>query len=763
MFKREFITFDDTINEEIKLKSKAIYVLDTENTNYQDKEQITYSTQLRKIVTYDDVVKKPERKKEMGGYNVNVFTHPLNFWNYILKTSYQKIDIYCFNADYDVKNLFGFLFILYHDLKEKETQFEIDSYGILHETKNSKISKSPFTYKFVKTNDSIIQLSIILEQLECKGNKKEFREINIIDLAKRVTGSLADNVKSFLGYEMDKKGLDYSIFRDYGHIDYTEEELRYLWEDVYYLGELTKLCLFELNMNKLTCGSNALEKLKEQTYNDFCNNWNNENCSAFKVYNRLFNNRYNYYKRINEKETKTKSEMKALDSYLKWCKSDDLEINENLPLSINGILKSYSPSTLFKKLFPQLNKESFDYCFKGYHGGMTRFNDWVVPDKFIKQYGQSYDINSSFPHSMATKLLPYGEPKFKEGEFKTRFNKVAICRIKVSDFYLRPNYEPCISSNDNDVFSETDWIKEYTGTLELIMSSPKLEYFKKAYNYTSIEYVDYYEFNATVGLLTKFITDEYHTKQTSTGAKKAVSKLTMNSSYGKFGQNNKTELRKSHYNEELNRIDSEIVKNSDGSPVLTSMNQVYLPVAIFITDYSRLKLINKLIDINRTKGCKWVYCDTDSVYIVGNESAIIKAMGNDRDKNNSGDLGLWKLEHTFNKIKIIGIKKYVVYDIDGSIKVTLSGINKKYFDIIADEYKRGIDSVRIISKEDSELIHEGKYYFKIDTNENYYPHLYYDKECTQIIPGGFKAIRKINVKNGVILKNSFYCVSGGKF
>ena len=119
MFKREFITFDDTINEEIKLKSKAIYVLDTENTNYQDKEQITYSTQLRRIVTYDDVVKKPERKKEMSGYNVTVFTHPLNFWNYILKTSYQKIDIYCFNADYDVKNLFGFLFILYHDLKEK--------------------------------------------------------------------------------------------------------------------------------------------------------------------------------------------------------------------------------------------------------------------------------------------------------------------------------------------------------------------------------------------------------------------------------------------------------------------------------------------------------------------------------------------------------------------------------------------------------------------------------------------------------------------
>ena len=170
----------------------------------------------------------------------------------------------------------------------------------------------------------------------------------------------------------------------------------------------------------------------------------------------------------------------------------------------------------------------------------------------------------------------------------------------------------------------------------------------------------------------------------------------MNSSYGKFGQNNTTELRKSHYNEELNRIDSEIVKNSDGSPVLTSMNQVYLPVAIFITDYSRLKLINKLIDINRTKGCKWVYCDTDSVYIVGNEKAIIKAMGSDRDKDNSGDLGLWKLEHTFNKIKIIGIKKYVVYDIDGSIKVTLSGINKKYFDIIADEYKRGIDSVRLI-------------------------------------------------------------------
>lgn len=754
----ENIIFDE-VQENIKDKTRGtiIFALDTENSNLNNSECITYCTSLIQVGKQDNQTKNLEFNIDN---KVNIFTHPLKFWDYIINSKYPTTEIYVFNADYDVNNLFPFLFLKYPKLKEHTINYTPSNYEYFKKDKKSKYEE--FSYEFIKSNSSIIGLNINLYTISKNKSETIYKQIKFYDLAKRTVGSLADNVKSYLGYEMSKEGLDYSIFRDFGHVDYTQEELKYIYEDTYYLKELIKVFVYDMKQEKLTTGSNALNDYKEKLYIDIKENYLNKEHHNYSIYNSLVNklmSKYDYM--LKNKNKLDGKQLKEIDKFIKFIE----EHGEDK--KYDYILNKLNKQDIFNMIYPSMNYRDFTFCFNNYKGGITRYNtEYFKSGKWIENDGYSFDINSSYPTSMRFKELPYGNGVRKEGQAKKKKGKVYIQRIMVKWFNIKEGYEPIIQLPKNRYKWNTEtWVKRCNTPVELYLTNMELEYFNKYYNTSKITYLEYIEFNSHEGLFNRFIDEHYHIKQTSNGAEKSRSKLMLNSLYGKFGQNTITEIRKTEYNQEENRLDEIICKDNNGDTMYSEMNQVYLPVATFITAYSRLKLVNVLNSVNRTEGVKWVYCDTDSVYMIGNKENCIIAMGEELDKNNSGDLGLWKLEKEFEGINIIGIKKYICkFQKNNSTKftVTLSGINKKYFDKISNDLIVNQNIISTIKEQDLKLIKSNNYYTINDTNKQVDPYLYYDKECTKIIPGAFKSIRKKGVKNGVILQEQAYCILGGK-
>lgn len=741
------------------------YSLDTENTNKNNEECITYATQL---MEFGKAIKKTGKKSYVKGEDrtMLLFTHPDKFWDYVHNCPNQKMLFYVYNAEFDVNNLLNFA-IKKYELIEQEPQLEeVMEYDGMYVSKTDKLTTSDlYVYSKIARNGKIYKCDIQLGS--CKaGKKKAVKHITIIDMAKKLTGKLVNNVEAFTPLKMNKADLDYSVFRDYGHKDYKGEELLYMWNDVYCLSDLIIEYVYSgkyKHTDKLTTSSMALANYKDELCEDFKNACLDKNHKLYKLSNKFYNQcmKKIEYMKLNKDIGKYKKLYKEYE--------DSLWINNG---SVDEFVfeKYYTAKDVFEWLFPKLRYDEFEYCKASYCGGITRFSTKETVGKWINKKGMGIDINSSFPYSYTTFKLPYGVgKKVYFDEYKMKKNMLYILRFRVSSFNIKPNREPNISKVMIDCNGKIKkgldtWVKKYVGLCEIKCTSVDYEYFIKNYNYTDLELIDGMEFKCHHGFFDKF-TNKFYPMKSAKGVSKGTRswvKLILNGVYGKFGQNKTAELRKDIYNKDTNSIDDTIVYDNDVTINLLS-DGVYLPVASFVTAYSRLHLLKILNIINDTKGIKWEYCDTDSAYVTGNAEILKEALKGYIDVDYTGELGLWKIEKYFDKILIVGIKKYIYYgnefeNVDYSYHCTLSGINNGYFKFIEKYCETDDKCISEISAENREYIKNGNEYFVSDDKNN--PFIYKDKECKEIIYGAYRSIRKKTVKNGQVLFNSVYCIKG---
>lgn len=741
------------------------YSLDTENTNKNNEECITYATQ---VMEFGKVSKKTGKKSFVKGEDriMNLFTHPDKFWDYVHNCPNQNMLFYVYNAEFDVNNLLNFAIKKYELLEQEPKLEEVMEYDGMYVSKTDRLTSSDlYVYSKITRNGKIYKCDIQLGS--CKaGKKKAVKHITIIDMAKKLTGKLVNNVEAFTSLQMNKADLDYSVFRDYGHKDYKGEELLYMWNDVYCLSDLIIEYVYSgkyKHTDKLTTSSMALANYKDELCEDFKNACLDKNHKLYKLSNKFYNQcmKKIEYMILNKEVGKYKKLYKEYE--------DSLWINNG---SVDEFVfeKYYTPKDVFDWLFPKLRYDEFEYCKASYCGGITRFSTKETVGKWINKKGMGIDINSSFPYSYTTFKLPYGVgKKVYFDEYKMKKSMLYILRFRVSSFNIKPNREPNISKVMIDCNSKIKkgldtWVKKYVGLCEIKCTSVDYEYFIKNYNYTDLELIDGMEFKCHHGFFDKF-TNKFYPMKSAKGVSKGTRswvKLILNGVYGKFGQNKTAELRKDIYNKDTNSIDDTIVYDNDVTINLLS-DGVYLPVASFVTSYSRLHLLKILNIINDTEGIKWEYCDTDSAYVTGNADILKEALKDYIDIDYTGQLGLWKIEKYFDKILIIGIKKYIYYgnefeNVDYSYHCTLSGINNGYFSFIEKYCEIDDKCISEISEENREYIKNGNEYFVSEDKNN--PFIYKDKECKEIIYGAYRSIRKKTVKNGQVLFNSVYCIKG---
>lgn len=337
-------------------------------------------------------------------------------------------------------------------------------------------------------------------------------------------------------------------------------------------------------------------------------------------------------------------------------------------------LSDFMDESTAQSLFPAIPLDIDQYLRESYRGGFV----WVNPKyKGIDVgQGQVYDCNSMHPSQMRYKPMPVGKPCYFTGSpHLVHPYSLYIAKVRIwAD--LKPDHIPVISKMRSVLNLECEYLDHVEG-LELTLTSVDIDLITDQYDCT-IEYIDGYMFQARTGMFDSFIDYWMDIKANSKGARRQLAKLMLNNLYGKFGSRIMQSLMEPVIVKDAVRW----VKYMD-----TTADPVYLPIAIFVTAYSR----DTVIRAGQACYKDLCYIDTDSLHIIGTAVPSIDI--------HKTKLGAWKHESDFRRARFLRCKRYIedtaVYDKKGDflgyeLVVKCGGMNKECKEQVTwDNFKAG--------------------------------------------------------------------------
>lgn len=383
---------------------------------------------------------------------------------------------------------------------------------------------------------------------------------------------------------------------------------------------------------------------------------------------------------------------------------------------INNNLVGYTASgiafnNMLNYMFPDSSKKYDEFVLKypeikdkkiislidnSYSGGYTYCNP-LTKGKIIEKEGHSIDRNSSYPSAMKYNKLPYGIPKYFEGqyEFDNEYD-IALQKVRFDGFKRKNNshigfikiggcceYLQDIKKfgykNNDYVSSNFDNINELlTCNYNLVFTVDELEMLLSVYDFyvyrrvgnkilkgrknlvKGIEYVEGVKFKSKVGDFGEFIDDcvlrknKYKKEDNECG--KTVAKRDMNSLYGKLGSGF-IRIIMTYTKSEEGFFKYQRKYENDNEYDYEERRKYYRAFASFTTSYGRIALQSIIIDIENKYGeNNFLYSDTDSIYATLSVDEF-SSLGIELD---STTLGAWDIEKEFIKFKCLGAKKYIL-------------------------------------------------------------------------------------------------------
>ena len=350
--------------------------------------------------------------------------------------------------------------------------------------------------------------------------------------------------------------------------------------------------------------------------------------------------------------------------------------NENLKKMTIGsdALNNYKEmNTNFSKYFPLLPYQIDLDIRRSYKGGFTYLNE-IYKEKETGS-GIVLDVNSLYPSVMKYEKLPFGEPIYFEGEYKEDKLYSLYIQTFSCSFELKDGKIPSIQIKNNLSFVPNEYIKSSKGDIvTLTLTNVDLKLFFENYNVYDLTYHSGWKFKGIKGLFTQYIDywseKKINAKKEGNNVLYIISKLMLNSLYGKFGLNPNVQGKYPYLNEEG------IVKYKMYPKEIR--DSIYIPVASFITSYARNKTIRtsqaiKDYTIKNYNKDYYIYSDTDSIHLLDIDENILKSFVDIDDYK----LGAWKIESKFIKGKYIRQKCYIELGYDDKLNVTVAGLPKK--------------------------------------------------------------------------------------
>ena len=344
----------------------------------------------------------------------------------------------------------------------------------------------------------------------------------------------------------------------------------------------------------------------------------------------------------------------------------------------------YKQTINFDNYFPKLDKLEDDNIRSSYKGGFTYLNPTYKGINVSN--GVVLDVNSLYPSVLRYENLPFGRPVYFEGKyqddklynlyvqcfscsFKLKKGKIPSIQIKNSIFYATNEY-----LETSEVYKNGELVSDI---ITLTLTNVDLELFFEQYEVSDIVYHYGYKFKSMQGLFNKYV--DYWTEQKIKAKKEGnksmykLSKLMLNSLYGKFGLNPKSVLKEPYY-------DCGVVKYRYQEPEYRE--PIYIPIATFVTSYARRKTITtsqKIKDFTISNYGKdyYIYSDTDSIHMLEMPDEVIKSFVDVDDYR----LGAWKIESRFTSGKFLRQKCYLE-DFNGKLNMTVAGLPKKMASLV---------------------------------------------------------------------------------
>lgn len=350
----------------------------------------------------------------------------------------------------------------------------------------------------------------------------------------------------------------------------------------------------------------------------------------------------------------------------------------------------------FNKYFPILPYEIDMDIRKSYKGGFTYLNDCYKEKETGR--GLVLDVNSLYPSVMVGEYLPFGEPIFFTGKYEEDVLYKLYIQTLTCSFELKEGKIPTIQIKNNLAFVPNEYVKSSDGDLvTLTLTNVDLKLFFENYNVENITYHSGWKFKALKGLFTSYITywteKKINAKKEGNNVLYLISKLMLNSLYGKFGLNPNVGSKYPYLNEEG------VVKY--GNYPVEIRNSIYIPVASFITSYARNKTIRtsqaiKDYTLKNYGKDYYIYSDTDSIHLLEMSKEELASFVEIDDYK----LGAWKMESTFVRGKYIRQKCYIELGEDDKLNVVVAGLPKKLGNIINfDNFKVGFTTENMNIKE----------------------------------------------------------------
>lgn len=384
--------------------------------------------------------------------------------------------------------------------------------------------------------------------------------ITFYDSLKLLNFSVAEVAKGF-SLPIRKLEIDYKEYREPGH-ELTKQEKDYISNDVKIMA-MALAKMFEMNLTRMTIGSNALHIFKET---------------------------------IGKKK------------FEKWFKT---------PTYDKDIRQSY--------------KGGFTYLNKRYRG--IEVGEGIV-----------LDVNSLYPSVMYDKPMPYGEGVYYTGKYEDdSIYKLYIQNISCQ-FELKENKIPTIQLKNNLSFAPTEYLESSGGeTINLTLTNVDLELFLEHYYVYDLNYNWGWKFKSSTKFFKEYIDywNGVKVKATLEGNKpmRTIAKLMLNSLSGKFATSPESKSK-------IPYLEDGVVKYKLGE--LEERKALYIPVGSFITSWAR----NKTIRSAQTVYNRFIYADTDSLHLEGNEYPEGLPIS---DTN----LGEWKIESRFKRGRYLRQKSYM--------------------------------------------------------------------------------------------------------
>lgn len=342
----------------------------------------------------------------------------------------------------------------------------------------------------------------------------------------------------------------------------------------------------------------------------------------------------------------------------------------------------------WKRAFKQLDLETDGFIRKSYKGGFTYLNP-IYKERELANV-TVMDVNSLYPAVMYHKLLPYGEPIFFEGEYQYDSEHPLFIQRVVVEFMLKPDKIPTIQLKNNMRFIPTEYLTSSNmERVELVLTNVDLKLFLEQYDVVYINYVDGFKFKGTTKLFKTYIDKWSDIKIQSAidgnDGMYTLSKLMLNSLYGKFGTNPNGNIKIPWLNGDVVSYTS---SENDREPL-------YIPIASFITSYAReqtIRTAQSITDYSLKKygGDRFVYSDTDSIHTLLSIDELID-LDIDIDETK---LGAWDYEGCFERAKYLKPKTYIqennLKNNKQGLFITCAGMSKGCYPYVTfDNFKTG--------------------------------------------------------------------------